>query len=733
MAFPTTVSTNSELHVGVNLLETTLSSGIDAVQTSIGLASVVNFPTTGGFVRIGDELIEYAGVASLDLTGCVRGTGGSIAASHLAAVSVRYVQSAEYHNAVKDEIISVENELINGGPLTIAKELDRPVISGMPVDRVGTGNSVARGNLSVARDNAALFRLPDNSYLIFGGWSAGGDLRSVEKYNPATGVWTNLGNKLNAPGMDSVHAQPLPDGTILVFGGALNNGPAPSIKSYRYDPSDDSVVVTGDMVMGGWAGGSWVLPSGKILFAGGSDAGGYYNAKATAEIFDPSTNTWVATASMNLPRMCFPHASSGSGLAVAFGGGIGTYGNGEGPVSGNTGGVLTNTIEYYDEATAAWVLSATTIPSGGGLETDTGNTAITLNDGKIIIAGNKTLFYGPPMSAKTYVYDADTDTLTEKGDLNTSRGNHLMIKLADGRVLTSGGINGFDGSNALHSTEIYDPTTGIWTEVEDNIAYEGLGSWITYSAMSTGQVLMAAGTAANFFTWANTSELYSPKISLPSKVDIGTDDGIIHLGLKGKVTSTDVGYIHVDINGAAKKIPYLATGDSLPTGSGGGNIGDAVTGGTAGSVLFVGSGPVLAQDNTKLFWDDANNRLGIGTNTPSETLSVLGNVRLLAGSILKLVSPDSLAVSFFKESGVGGGSSIRIRPGDTADVLVLNNQLNIGVNTSSQFGSGSGVIAIANATTVPSANPGGGGVLYVEAGALKYRGSSGTITTIASA
>lgn len=33
-------------------------------------------------------------------------------------------------------------------------------------------------------------------------------------------------------------------------------------------------------------------------------------------------------------------------------------------------------------------------------------------------------------------------------------------------------------------------------------------------------------------------------------------------------------------------------------------------------------------------------------------------------------------------------------------------------------------------TTAPSANLTGGGILYVEAGALKYRGSSGTITTL---
>jgi hypothetical protein len=46
---------------------------------------------------------------------------------------------------------------------------------------------------------------------------------------------------------------------------------------------------------------------------------------------------------------------------------------------------------------------------------------------------------------------------------------------------------------------------------------------------------------------------------------------------------------------------------------------------------------------------------------------------------------------------------------------------------------GAKVMYIANATTVPASNPTGGGVLYVEGGALKYRGSSGTVTTIAAA
>jgi hypothetical protein len=58
---------------------------------------------------------------------------------------------------------------------------------------------------------------------------------------------------------------------------------------------------------------------------------------------------------------------------------------------------------------------------------------------------------------------------------------------------------------------------------------------------------------------------------------------------------------------------------------------------------------------------------------------------------------------------------------------------NIGIRTSSQFGKGKGVIAIANATVAPSVSPAGGGILYVENGALKYKGSNGTVTAIAPA
>ena len=58
---------------------------------------------------------------------------------------------------------------------------------------------------------------------------------------------------------------------------------------------------------------------------------------------------------------------------------------------------------------------------------------------------------------------------------------------------------------------------------------------------------------------------------------------------------------------------------------------------------------------------------------------------------------------------------------------------NVGIGTPDQFGGGVKVIGIANVTTIPATNPALGGVLYVDGGALKYRGSVGTVTTIAPA
>jgi hypothetical protein len=53
--------------------------------------------------------------------------------------------------------------------------------------------------------------------------------------------------------------------------------------------------------------------------------------------------------------------------------------------------------------------------------------------------------------------------------------------------------------------------------------------------------------------------------------------------------------------------------------------------------------------------------------------------------------------------------------------------------TGGSYGGGLKVISIPNASAEPTSDPTGGGILWVYGGALKYRGSSGTVTTVAPA
>ena len=62
--------------------------------------------------------------------------------------------------------------------------------------------------------------------------------------------------------------------------------------------------------------------------------------------------------------------------------------------------------------------------------------------------------------------------------------------------------------------------------------------------------------------------------------------------------------------------------------------------------------------------------------------------------------------------------------------IAVENNGNIGFNGQS-YGSGVLVLYIANASTVPTGNPSGGGILYATDGELWWRGSNGTATKIA--
>ena len=48
---------------------------------------------------------------------------------------------------------------------------------------------------------------------------------------------------------------------------------------------------------------------------------------------------------------------------------------------------------------------------------------------------------------------------------------------------------------------------------------------------------------------------------------------------------------------------------------------------TEGSILFANSSGAPDEDNNQIFWDNTNNKLGIGTNTPDNKMQVTGAIR----------------------------------------------------------------------------------------------------------
>ena len=124
--------------------------------------------------------------------------------------------------------------------------------------------------------------------------------------------------------------------------------------------------------------------------------------------------------------------------------------------------------------------------------------------------------------------------------------------------------------------------------------------------------------------------------------------------------------------------------------------------------------------------------LGIG-GSPASKLSLTDT-----SPTINFVTTSGLDVTGYISNAIDVGSGGKLvfgtkRNGDTAlDRLTIDSSGNVGIGVSAFGTSATNVLGLANATA-PSTSPAGMGQLYVESGALKFRGSSGTITTIAAA
>lgn len=109
--YPGSLSTNANLYIAVNGLQTTLAASCTSGDTTLTLTSTTGFPTTGLVTIDNTEVVSYTGISGATLTGCTRGADGTTAAAHPIGVTVGLTVVAAHHNLLKDEIIAIETAL----------------------------------------------------------------------------------------------------------------------------------------------------------------------------------------------------------------------------------------------------------------------------------------------------------------------------------------------------------------------------------------------------------------------------------------------------------------------------------------------------------------------------------------------------------------------------------------------------------------------------------------------
>ena len=136
-----------------------------------------------------------------------------------------------------------------------------------------------------------------------------------ELYNPSTGQWTLTAGMYYAHSGDA--AALLPNGNVLAYGNHF-----PCYAGQFFNPSANTWSRTmGQCYTGISVGPLALLGTGKILLAGGSIIySGKSSPVAHADLYDPSTNSWVGTGLLNQARSGHTLTRLLNGQALAAGG-----------------------------------------------------------------------------------------------------------------------------------------------------------------------------------------------------------------------------------------------------------------------------------------------------------------------------------------------------------------------------------------------------------------------------
>jgi hypothetical protein len=329
----------------------------------------------------------------------------------------------------------------------------------------------ADGSTAAPRVGHTATALADGTVLLVGG--AG--LTSAEKYDPGTAKFTLTAGSMSVA-RDDHTATLLKNGKVLITGGQPSLGAAAYTSAELFDPSTGTFVLTpGSMSVARTGHNATLLADGKVLITGGNTL--------VAELFDPGTGMFAPTTGKMLAARSEDTATLLPSGKVLITGGL-------------NGNAALATAEIYDPATESFSATTGSMAVARNFHTATLLTAGS-NIGKVLLAG------GNSANAVAELYDPGLGTFSTTGAMGSTRQRHTATLLSDGTVLIAGGSE-FDANvDILGAAEIFDPNTGT---------FAGTGGLLTpriehtATLLKDGTVLLTGGL--NTAGILSTAELY---------------------------------------------------------------------------------------------------------------------------------------------------------------------------------------------------------------------------------
>lgn len=516
------------------------------------------------------------------------------------------------------------------------------------------GQWTATGSMQSAREFNAQVLTGGKVVSIGGVDNSGNILSSAEVYNPGPGTWTLTGSMTDA--REVFPAVVLTNGKVLVAGG-LGTGNVVLATAELYDPKAGTWSSAGSMSVARVAHTATLLASGKVLVSGGCTSNICSTNTAASELYDPTSNSWSTTGSLNTARDYHTAVRLKTGKVLVIGGSAGT------------------SCELYDPIKGTWTNAAST-----NATRDLNGTTL-LSDGKVLVTGGAVGRY-PENSAEIYDPTANTWTLT--GSMKTPRYAHTATLLTDGTVLVSGGEGQSISCGKACTTyiptaaaEIYNEALGTFsatTSLSRALAYHSTTLLGTGRALADGGI----GTTATCCVVVNNAQFYTPLTLTFSATSLNF--GVLQIGLASgsqTVTITNTSAHSANFTSIAASGDYSQSNTCTPSLAAGQSCTVTIT--FTPTASGTRKGAVTLKDNSP--------------GSPSQTIALTGTGAINAITPLpaKLSFPGQtpgttsapLAITLYNDGTVAANiTSIAISPSNTTFAQTNNCPATLNPNSS---------------------------------------------------